>query len=294
MKLKTFSAAAAKAPILQALAVTIQTGTAREAREHLSRVRALPGFKSSGWRAALAQLADVLETGAPAWSLFKLDGNSKLPFVAWSSLPGVTCPGAGACLSFCYSYRAWRFPGAFARQAQNAYLLRHRPDLVRTELQRIAADVFRGEAFDLRLYVDGDFSSLQDVEFWAETLHQVPSAQAYGYSKSFSELLAYQATGKAWPANYRLNLSSGHAHDVATVDQVQALPIARGTFEAIAIGRRVKSSDHGTRETSRAVREAAGARKVFVCPGKCGSCTPSGHACGSAKFQGIAIAIAMH
>lgn len=172
-------------------------------------------------------------------------------------------------------------------------MMRHHPATIRAELVRIAGQEFKGQAFDLRLYVDGDFSSLGDVAFWMEALQQLPSCQAYGYSKSFAELLAYQATGASWPKNYRLNISSGHAHDADTVAQVQALPIARGTFEAIAIGRKVRGTDHGTRETSQAVRAAAG-KKVFVCPGKCGSCTPSGHACGSAKFQGIAIAIAMH
>ena len=34
--------------------------------------------------------------------------------------------------------------------------------------------------------------------------------------------------------------------------------------------------------------------KVFVCPGKCGACTPSEHACGSARFKNIPIVIGQH
>jgi len=117
----------------------------------------------------------------------------------------------------------------------------------------------------------------------------------YGYSKSFRELLAYNdrlAYGENWPSNYLLNLSGGHAHDIDTVEKMKALPITRGTFDAVSIGRKVKASDHGKPETNKAIRSVAG--KVFPCPGKCGSCTPKGHACGSERFRGIPIAIAVH
>ncbi len=59
-------------------------------------------------------------------------GNSKLPFVSYSELPMATCPGAGECAvgydayeydgsrgpgkkGWCYSFRAFRSPNAFAR-----------------------------------------------------------------------------------------------------------------------------------------------------------------------------------
>lgn len=58
-------------------------------------------------------------------------GNSKLPYIAYSELPMSTCPGAGACgvyskdnstgsvVGWCYSFKAWRYPGAFTRQFMN-------------------------------------------------------------------------------------------------------------------------------------------------------------------------------
>lgn len=56
-------------------------------------------------------------------------GNGKLPFVAYSELPMATCPGAGDCAVYskrsskdsgwCYSFKAWRYPDAFARQFLN-------------------------------------------------------------------------------------------------------------------------------------------------------------------------------
>ena len=64
-------------------------------------------------------------------------GNMKLPFYAFSSLPGFDCPGAGACLygdneytpenfgkGWCYSFTGWLYPAAFFRQLQNSLLLR--------------------------------------------------------------------------------------------------------------------------------------------------------------------------
>jgi hypothetical protein len=195
------------------------------------------------------------------------------------------------CINFCYSYRAWRYPAAFARMVQNAYLMRFAPDQIAIAFAQIA--VKRPEGFDFRLYVDGDFSSGADVAFWMELLKLTPNARAYGYSKSFAALLGYSIAG-AWPSNYQLNISSGHNASFAMLQAVKTLPIVRGEFIAVSIGRKVKSSDHGKRETNEAIRKAMGETKVFPCPGSCGSCTGKGHACGLPAMKGRVIAIAMH
>lgn len=278
MKTKTFKNAP-KFEQLQQLAVAIQTGTESEI---LAKLASLQGFDGKGWQAAFAKLAQVFKTGKPQYAIFKRDGNSKLPFVAFSSLPAVTCPGAGDCLTFCYSFSAWRYPDAFARQAQNAYLMRFHRAAIESALP--------DQAIDLRLYVDGDFSSTADVEFWFDFLNARPSIRAYGYSKSFDEILRY--SGK-YPINYQLNLSGGHSHDLHTVNLMRELPITRGEFVAVNIGRKVKSSEHGSPAINAAIR-ANMPGKVFPCPGKCGSCTGAGHACGMPKLRGITIAIAVH
>ena len=132
-----------------------------------------------------------VSTGVPQYSVFGMKGNSKLPdFVAFSSLPAVTCPGAGDCLAYCYSFRAWRFAHSFGRQASAAYLMRHNPAAIAVAFNALPANV------TLRLYVDGDFSSAADVAFWMNNLRVRPDIKAYGYSKSFSELLAYDGP---WP-----------------------------------------------------------------------------------------------
>lgn len=238
------------------------------------------------WVREMGKLKAIIQTGQPAYPIFKLDGNGKLPFATFSTLPGVTCPGAGDCLKWCYSFKAWRYPAAFARMAQNAWLMRVYPDKVE--------EAFKGlpNGITLRLYVDGDFANIRDVSFWMSQLSMRKDIAAYGYSKSFTELLAYARLGLGFPSNYILNLSGGHAHDLPTVEEMKALPITRGTFDAVSIGRKVKSTDHGKPETNKAIRAKAG--KVFPCPGKCGTCTPKGHACGSDRFRNIPIVIAVH
>ena len=78
-------------------------------------------------------LADPIKN-KPPFTIFA-KGNQKLPFWTFSTLPGVTCPGAGDCLvnpedkskrGWCYSFSAWRYVTAYFRQLQNTLLIRLR------------------------------------------------------------------------------------------------------------------------------------------------------------------------
>jgi hypothetical protein len=246
--------------------------------------KALESEPGPAWNRFLARLAIFLRDPShePFASILTL-GNDKLPFLSFSGLPGAACPGAGDCLSFCYSFKSWRYPAAFARQAQNLVLIRKRPDLVAA-----AFDKYQ-DPIDFRLYVDGDFDSVATVNTWWKILGKVQHIKCYGYSKSFYELLAADPA----PPNYRLNLSSGHNHSAATVAKIAALPMTRGRFVAVDLGRAVKSADHGDRAHQAELRAAYGGA-CFTCPGKCGECTPGGHACGSDKFNNVDIIIAAH
>lgn len=284
---KTFSATAQKSARLYSFCHIVQNGSVEDIREGMQSLIADPLFQSIGWQSNFLKLFRVFESANPEFSIFALGGNSKLPFVAFSTLPGVTCPGAGDCLNFCYSFRAWRYPAAFARQAQNAFLLRfHTATIGR------AFDAIPGQ-FDFRLYVDGDFSTSSDLEFWFSILRARPEIRAYGYSKSFQLFLDFADKGGIFPSNYLLNISSGHNAGADIVEKIKALPITRGEFRAVSIGRKVKSSDHGTVENNAALR-AVSAEKIFPCPGKCGTCTGAGHACGLPQLKGRIIAIAIH
>ena len=299
MQAKTFKATAPVFARLNQFAVIVQTGTKKEISKALTTLRADALFAGKkGWQRAFAKLA-VSFRGKPQFpvtraiepesqfSIFAMDGNVKLPFVAFSTLPGVTCPGAGDCLDWCYSFRAWRYPSAFARQCQNCWLMRFDRGAIFSALAAIEGD------FTMRLYVDGDFSSVGDVIFWMGVLLCLPNIKAYGYSKSFDELLAYEGDFRVWPTNYMLNISSGHNADAATVERVMALPITRGTFSAVKVDHK---PEHGSARTNAAIRKASASltTKVFPCPGKCGSCTGKGHACGLPQMKGVSIVIAIH
>lgn len=287
---KTFTNAP-KFAKLQDFAVAVQTGDDTVISKALYQLQCDDAFQGTGWQTNFAKLANVFATKQNQFSIFALGGNSKLPFVSFSTLPGVTCPGAGDCINFCYSYRAWRYPAAFARMVQNAYLMRFASDTIVAAFKAIASK--RVDGFDFRLYVDGDFSGGYDVAFWMQLLHDTPNARAYGYSKSFAALLGYDVIGK-WPTNYQLNISGGHNASKAMVNYVKALPITRGEFVAVSIGKKVKSTDHGTVATNAALRAAFPDQKIFPCPGTCGACTGKGHACGMPQMKNRVIAIAMH
>lgn len=270
-------------------------------REAWARIHSKARDKGKAYREAFARY----DRGERP-PIFAEDGNGKLPFVAFSSLAGLDCPQAGACLyrggdkaqgvmsGFCYSFKAWRYPDAFMRQLYNS--IRLRTEAGRNEIVAAWMNLPRGAT--VRLYVDGDFASPEILSFWFRLCFARPDLKVYGYSKSWALLLAYANSGARFPSNYLLNLSSGGSGTEAEKDAVSRLPIARGEFVAVAT-----LADHGNAYQSRRnagfadyardVRTQAG-RRVFVCSGKCGDCTPSGHACGSEKFRGVPIAIGIH
>jgi hypothetical protein len=240
-------------------------------------------------------LENSIQTGSltyctPTFAIFSKDGNEKLPFLSFSSMPGTGfCVGAGDCLNWCYSFRAWRYPAAFCRQIQNAVLLQS--DIGREKIL-LALDKFKPEhgAIDFRLYVDGDFTGVSDIKFWMESLADRQWLKAYGYSKSWQAFLDYAGDV---PSNYLLNLSSGSKYSEAIKNKLKSFAFVRGEFKAISVGHKVHTKDHSNRAHQKRLREAYGL-KAFTCPGLCGSCTKSGHACGNDRFKGVDIIIAAH
>ena len=215
------------------------------------------------------------------------ESNSKLPFYTFSSLPGHTCPGAGECLEWCYSYRAWRYPGGWARQVMNTLLLKFAKRVITKAFENIPEDSV------LRLYVDGDFDSARTIDFWFKRLFSRPDIKAYGYSKSWLLLWTYAQTNQV-PDNYMLNLSTGGKDQGVTVEQMMSLPFVRGQFITVPIDYPMKKGfvRYSDRRYHALIREAAtklGHTRFFSCHGLCGECAGGNHACGSAKFQNIPI-----
>ena len=255
------------------------------------------GFNTSNaWNTNWLKLKYFLDTGIPQYTIYT-KGNGKLPFYSFSSLPGVTCPGAGDCLKFCYSFRSWRYPAAFFRQIQNTILLMSDTGrkYLREEFNKLKPD------HDFRLYVDGDFDSLETMKFWMDLLKSRPDIRAYGYSKSWKLFIEYDQLGYTFPDNYQLNLSSGsiYQNNKTILDQISKLSIYRGEFIALPSEKmpNILEDRPSFSAWAKQLRERAklyGIKKAWVCPGKCGNCTPTGHACGSKRFKNVPIIIGIH
>jgi len=305
----------------QRLAEIVVNGTPDEVekafRNLARRMPKDPVGKRNTWKQFARKFARWVTAGMPVDSLpfkaFKY-GNSKLPFLAFSSLPGVTCPGAGECLEWCYSFRGWRYPAAFFRQCQNTLLLQS------SDGRRVLADTLRNEVkkhnkrerrriqhgqqlpakpLYFRLYVDGDFANNSDVGFWFETLRSVPTLKAYGYSKSWELLRDYAGQ---YPSNYKLNLSSGskYAADETITAEMMGLTITRGMFNGVPLsGKYAKGfarfEDANMHAEVRSILKTQyPGLPVFSCTGKCGECTAGEHACGSDRFDKVLIGIGIH
>lgn len=253
------------------------------------------------------------QNGPLHFSVFAPGGNMKLPFYAFSSLPGFDCPGAGACLygegnqhkeknfgkGWCYSFTAWRYPAAFFRQLQNSILLRSNAgrETVANQFHEIPA------GRTLRLYVDGDFASLEILRFWMDLCKTRPDLSIYGYSKSWDLFLALDKQNYSFPANYLLNISSGSRYGDKLKGKVLQLDCTRGEFVAVPVARKHIASkayqdkgNAGSKEYRKEVADnlrKAGHEKVFACPGACGNCLKK-HGCGWDRLKGVTIGIGIH
>jgi hypothetical protein len=248
--------------------------------------------KNNTWEREFQFVVDWLDRDMinPRYTILT-EGNKKLSFFCFSVLPIVTCEGMGECGSYCYSLKSWRNARPFSRQLQNTILLLHRPEIVSMAFQALPQGV------DFRLYVDGDFDSMESLNFWMKQLETRPDIRAYGYSKSWELFLNY---GKEFPSNYQLNVSAGSRYSEEMKQKVLALDVARGEFISIkAFGKFgvTGSTDDNWTEYSRELRTLAkeqGHKKVFVCPSKCDTCTGGGHVCGLAAAKNTTVVIGLH
>ena len=266
----------------------------------LDYIRANTNPNSKRLQRDLAKLDKFAQTGQAQFSIWTR-GNEKLPFLSFSALPGGQfCPGAGACLRFCYSFKAWRNFTPFVRQLQNTILLdteRGRQQ-IRDQLDaQLKKTKFAGRQVEMRLYVDGDFRHKADIDFWFETIKSRP-LQVYGYSKSLDLFRNIWMSGESVPSNYMLNLSEGGRHDDIHDFMLAAnIPWVRGRFIAVPDVRKgildLDRSD--VRFMIKWAKEKYGPdSKNVVCPGRCGTCTKIGHICGLPQFKDYNVLISTH
>lgn len=257
-----------------------------------------PAKPRRGWQEEFLRLAVALESGLPIYDLIKATGNQKLPFYAWSVLPIVTCPGFGKCAEKCYSLKAWQYPAAFMRQCQNTLFLRFNKRAIIDAVKAVPTGTEDNPTI-FRLYVDGDFDSIETLGFWMTILRQRPDIQCFGYSKSWPILASFPR--HLWPKNYVLNVSnlSRHDDDEQLKAAIMSLPVARGRFLIVETASNWHDDGFGRfdkPEYHREVRDAAAAAgfgKVFSCNGQCGDCSKDGPVCGLIDIK-IPIAIGAH
>ena len=198
-------------------------------------------------------------------------GNVKLPFVAYSELPIVTCPGAGGvarfpqlqgnalgtaipdskgasrsgCATFCYSLKVFGKPSVIFRLLINTLGFSVDPA---AHVAVVVEETVRTQKKILRLFVDGDFRSTEAVWYWMNAIQQLGRAgvRVYGYSKSWEEFLdanrKYNRGGRFWPRNYALNISGGSRHSPqlkakmkSLLDWKDAAGVVRGEFNAVQV-----------------------------------------------------------
>ena len=228
-------------------------------------------------------------------TIFARKGNMKLSFLSFSTMPIIDCPGYGICGKFCYSKNAWRNVSPFFRMLRNSIITRNHFDIIAAEFTRVSNNLHkRMEFVDFRLYVDGDFDSVETVKNWQDLLKTLPFIRAYGYSKSWVELLNYHKN-HSFADNYVLNLSNGgkYSHNSGIHNAVKKLPCVRGNFLALPV-KKLKTenySDSSYREKAKAAAKSLGITKFFICTGLCDNCTPKGHFCGSKNMKADVITL---
>jgi hypothetical protein len=227
------------------------------------------GYLNSPYWTQVGKLVEWLQDPAtiePPFTIFT-EGSSKLPFFQWSTVPGATCPGAGRCWTrdpeargngkkapkkgprgYCYSLSGWRNIVPYLRQLQNTIILRlkeHKATIINREMMKIQQ---KNPTAVVRLYVDGDFDSLETLEFWMHICDRYPKMRFYGYSKSWDIILKYDENhGGNWPENYLLNLSNGTFYErmddpkdpnnpfQKILRKMSALKCTRGRFVAVVM-----------------------------------------------------------
>lgn len=227
--------------------------------------------------------------------IFAKDGNGKLPFLNYSTIPIVNCVGSGACETYCYSLNSMRFPNAVCKWLQNTIIENRRFDIIEAEFNKVlnSGKFKKMERIDFRLYNDGDFSSIEICKKWLNLLKKFPKVKAYGYTKSLNLFVQLTEENFQFPTNYKFNVSNGGIYDsLKDFPEIKNNVCYRGEFIAVNMGYKIKATKI-TKDERRAIKNKIN-DKFFMCPGVCGSCSGVGHACGAEEFKNKKIVIAVH
>jgi hypothetical protein len=296
------------------LAKIVCKGSLQQAADAVEEWTLKHEHRGPAWKEAGADIREFFDSGLEEipFSCF-VEGNQKLPFWKFSALAVHTCPGAGPCAEWCYSLKAWRYPDVFFNHVQNTILMRFAS-------KHLKEPFFALPNVPFRIYVDGDFDSMQTLEFWMQVLAEKRHTNAYCYTKSWDLFLQYDYQGGQWPENFCVNLSNGSKNDDNKFNMMRRLPCVRGPFFALPLPEHLKKYEKAPKKAPKDVKAAVAARneetfhkihkpaiadmfrkhygekKVFPCPGKCAECLKGGkHACGQLDgMRDILIGLGIH
>ena len=124
-------------------------------------------FIENTWKTEWLKIrAFFIDSNFPVYSIFT-NKSIKMSFWQFSTLPLFTCPGAGTCVDYCYSLKSWRIPQPFFRQCQNTFIINN---IKKREFRKLILNKMDCLSGTLRLYVDGDFNSINTLTFWMDEI----------------------------------------------------------------------------------------------------------------------------
>ena len=129
------------------------------------------------------------------------------------SLPAVsTCPGAGACKTFCFALlEQSRYPSALAYRERMLELSKSDSfgDIIGKELTRLLIKA-KGKRLAIRVHASGDFYSPEYLRKWIHIVSAFPSITFYAYTKSIA---IAKRLREVIPGNFILIYSMGSNQD---------------------------------------------------------------------------------
>ena len=250
-------------------------------------------YGSRGWGYYFNKFDRFLQTGNLEFKIIVTE-NRKEPFPGFASFPVVDCPGAGACVDFCYSLNSTNHPNVYFRLLQNSILMRNKDPRIAHAIKGIP------HGSTVRLFTDGDYPNLDCLKFFIEIIRDNPQLTFYSYTKSFIYFYQLRRSGVKFPPNYWFNASDGSKFP-QWIEKLKPIPTFRGEFIALPTPTPIPNRDidpiawkRGA-DQLRSVARDRGLGSVFICPGDCRYCLPNGEiACASPKFKDIPIVIRIH
>jgi len=151
-----------------------------------------------------------------------------------------TCPGAGACILWCYASKGGyvQYPGPVNNAAKMlTFLMNHPDEFEDTLLQSLenAKRTAKEKRVIMRWHDAGDFFSTGYLDLALDVARKTPDILHYAYTKQLPLIRDYQSQGKI-PENFIFNFSVGGKYD-KTIDVMEKFAdvIPKNLFDDIPV-----------------------------------------------------------